>query len=544
MNTGEAITAGRDAFRRRAWSECCRLMGAADREAPLEPEDLEILATAGYLVGQDEESESYRARAHQLFLTRGDCEGAARAAFWLAFGLLQRGASGPGSGWITRAQRLLDEAGLDCPVRGYVLIPQAIRLVMQGDPSGAHDTFHAAADIANRFDDPDLAALSCQGLGRALIRLGKVTEGVALLDEAMVSVVAGDVSPILAGDIYCSVLEACHEIFDLRRGYEWTMSLAQWCAGQADLVRYRGECLLYRGEILQSRGAWREAEQDAVHARELLTSPHRRPAAGAASYRLGELYRLRGELAKAEAAYREANEWGKNPQPGLSLLRLAQGQIDVAAASIRSTLTEARLGSARVPLLRAAVEILVAAGDLDGARTFARQLSESASTLGAPLLTAASAQANGLICLASGELPAALTALREACEHWRELEIPYEEAHARVLIAAVKRRIGDHDGASIDLDAARRTFARLGSLPALRRVEALLERPSRRVGPLSEREMQVLRQVAAGKTNRAIAEALFISEKTVARHVSNIFDKLGVSSRAAATAWAYERNLI
>ena len=354
--------------------------------------------------------------------------------------------------------------------------------------------------------------------------------------------IAGDVTPVLAGDIYCSVLEACQETFDLRRAYEWTTSLAQWCATQPDLVRYRGECLLYRAEVLQLRGQWNDAARDAQDACALLMS---RPAAGAAFYRLGEIHRLRGEFTKAEEAYTRAHERGRKPQPGLSLLRLAQGQIDAAAASIRGVLLDTRAGAARARMLAAAVEILLAAGDLAARARRRQNCRRSPLAFGAPLLLAASAHATGAVLLADGDIEAASTSLRQACEIWRELEMPYEEAQTCLLLAAVCERRGDQDGRRLELEAARRLFKQLDAEPCLARIAEQSERASpQRIGSLSEREAQVLRLLAAGKTNRAIAEELFISEKTVARHVSNIFDKLGVSSRAGATAWAFQHNLI
>ena len=321
MSDAQALERGRERFARKAWAESYRLLQAANRDVPLEPEDLERLAIAAYLVGRDDDCEVITARAHQSLLDRGDREGAARAAFWLAFALLGRGAMAPASGWLARAERLLDEGQLDSVVRGYLLIPTAIRHVVQGDAAAAHDAFSQAAEIARRFADRDLASVACHGRGRALIRLGRIAEGVALLDEAMASVIAGEVTPLVAGDVYCSVLEGCRETFDLRRAYEWTASLAQWCATQPDLVRYRGECLLYRAEVLQLRGQWNEAARDAQGACELLIS---RAAAGAAFYRCGEIHRLRGDFTKAEEAYTRAHERGRKPQPGLSLLRLAQ----------------------------------------------------------------------------------------------------------------------------------------------------------------------------------------------------------------------------
>jgi len=336
--TEAPLDRGRESFERKAWAESHRLLQAAEREAPLEPEDLERLAMAAYLTGLDDESENAMARAHQTFLERGETEAAARAAFWVSFALLGRGALAPAAGWLARAERVLDERRLDCVVRGYLLIPAAIQRIIQGDPAASYATFIEAGDIASRFSDRSLSALACHGRGRALIHLGRIAEGVALLDEAMVSVIAGDVTPVLAGDIYCSVLEGCQEIFDLRRAHEWTTSLSRWCASQPDLVRYRGECLIYRAEIMEWRGNWNGAEQDARAACELL--PPGRGRAGGAFFRLGEIHRLRGEFQEAEAAYARANECGRKPQPGLSLLRLAQGDIDQAVASIRSAVAD------------------------------------------------------------------------------------------------------------------------------------------------------------------------------------------------------------
>jgi DNA-binding CsgD family transcriptional regulator len=542
MTNTQTLERGRQAFQRNAWSESYRLLQAAERESALEPEDVERLAMAGYLMGRDDESESTMARAHQMFLDRAEYEQAARAAFWVGFALVGRGAMAPAAGWFARAERVLDERQLECVVRGYLLIPAAIQRIIQGDPAAGHAAFTQAARIATRFGDRSLLALACHGRGRALIRLGRISEGVALLDEAMVSVLTGDVLPVLAGDIYCSVLEGCQEIFDVRRAHEWTTSLSRWCASQPDLVRYRGECLIYRAEIMQWRGNWNEAERDARTACELLTPGRGR--AGAALYRLGEIHRLRGEFQDAEAAYTRANECGRKPQPGLSLLRLAQGDIDHAAASVRNALADTAARSARARVLAAAVEILVATGDVEGARAAAAELSEIANAIGTPLLSALSAHATGAVLLAEGELAAAATSLRQACETWRDLDTPYEEAQTRLLTAAVCERLGDHDGHLLDLDAAQRLFTQLNAAPRLARIEPAPGRSVRQSpASLSARELQVLRLLSAGKTNRAIAEELFISEKTVARHVSNIFDKVGVSSRAGAVAWAFHHNL-
>ena len=504
----------------------------------LQAEELERLATAAYLMGRDEESEELRTRAHRAFVERGDRERAAWSAFWLAFGLLQRGARAPASGWLVRAERILDEAQLDSVVRGYLLTPVAVQCIVTGDPAGADAAFAEAAHIAKRFGDRDLASLACHGRGRAHIRLGNIAQGVALLDEAMAAVIAGDVTQVLAGDIYCSVLEACQEIFDVRRAYEWTTSFAQWCAAQSDLIRYRGECLLYRAQVMQLRGQWPDAMRDAQDAISLLTST-RHPMAGMAFYRLGEIHRLLGEFGHAETAYARANEHGRNPQPGLALLRHAQGRIDDAASSIRAVLRETRARARRVDALVAAVDILVAVGDREHARSAASELSEIAHAVGAQLLCAASAHADGAVLLAQDDLAGASSALQHAHETWRELGMGYEEAHTRLLMADICTRCGDPDGCRSHLAAARQLFKQLNAASCLARLADRTGPAARpRIGALSNREVEVLRLLAAGKTNREAAEALFISERTVARHVSNIFDKLGVSTRAGATAWA------
>jgi DNA-binding NarL/FixJ family response regulator len=518
----------------------------ADANAQLDAKDLEALATAAYLAGRDAESEAAWGRAHQAYLERGDRQAAAGCAVWLAFGLFHRGAAAPGGGWIARAGRLLEEDGHESVVRGYLLVFDAIRRIDTGDFSGAHATFQRAFEIAQRFGDRDLAGLAGHGRGRALVRQGCVADGMTLLDEAMVSVVADEVSPVLAGDIYCSVLEACREVFDWRRAREWTASLTQWCGSQPDLVRYRGECLIYRAEILQLQGDWPEALRDARQACERLASRPGQSAIGAAFYRVGEIHRLRGEFSRADEAYRQAAQSGRRPQPGLALLRLARGEAEEAAATLRAVLDDTTERRIRARMLPALVEAELACGETDSARAAATELAEIAVVFDTPVLWALSAHANGAVQLAQGNARGALAVLREAWAKWRELGMPYEEAQTRALMAIASARLGDIDSSDIDTDAARRLFKRLGAARALAGVEEPAHGSQAHKGAagLSPREEQVLRLVATGKTNRAIAEELFISEKTVARHVSNIFDKLGVSSRAAATAYAYQRDLI
>ena len=544
--TTERLARGRDAFARRAWTEACDHLAAADRDRPLEPEDLQRLATALYLTGQETASTELWARTHQECLRRGDVERAARCAFWLAAGLQEHHERARALAWVSRAQQLLDESGRVCVEAGYLRLPVAMDAVANRDLEGARALFAEAAAIGERFRDPDLIALARHSLGRILIRSGRHQEGIRLLDQAIVAVDAGDVSARAAGDVYCSVIEGCLEIFDLRRAVEWTTALSRWCEAQPDLVPYSGQCLVRRAEILQLQGAWPDASAAAASACERLSLRAGHPASGSAFYQCGELHRLRGEVARAEEAYRSASRYGRTPQPGLALLRLAQGQTDAAAASIRLALDDARSTSARCRLLAAYVEILLSAGDVAAARTAAEKLTVLADEIDAAMLHAIAAQARGAVLLAEGDGRAALGVLRLAWTIWQDIDAPYDAARVRVVIGLACRALGDRDAAEMELDAARRIFAHLGAWPDLARVDALASdaSPGSAAHPLSARELEVLRLVAAGKSNRTIAAELFISQRTVERHVSNIFDKLDLSSRAAATAYAYEHQLV
>jgi DNA-binding CsgD family transcriptional regulator len=540
----DALDRGRSAFAAQAWSDAVAALAEADRAAPLEPDDLERLATAAYLTGRDAEAAEAWARAHHELLARGEPWRAARCAIWLGFGLGVRGEIVRAGGWMARARRVLADGPPDLAEHGFLVWWDALQAIVAGDSAAALAGFERAAAIGERRRDPDLAALGRVGAGRARIRLGD-TAGVALLDEVMVAVETGELSPIVVGDLYCTVLEGCQEVFDLRRAQEWTEVLTGWCAAQQDLVPYRGQCLLHRAELLALHGAWPDALEEARRAAGRFLEPIGHPAAGAAAYQQGELHRLLGEADEAETAYRQASRWGREPQPGLALLRLAQGQTAAAGAAIRRALDEAGDPSARARLLPAQVEIALAGGDVPAARAAAGELARVAGGLEAPLLTATAAAAEGTVLLAEGDPRAALAALRGAWAAWRELEAPYEAARAREGIGLACRALGDQDSAALELDAARFTYQRLGAAPDLARVEALAGGgPARAAGGLTAREVEVLRLVATGQTNRAIAAELVLSERTVDRHVSNILTKLGVPSRAAATAWAYEHGLV
>lgn len=517
-------------------------MGDAE---PLEPDVLERLASAAYLGGRREEAYEGWAAAHNAYTAGGEVARAARCAFWIAFGLLNSGELARGGGWVDRAQRLLDEAGLECVEHGHLRYAGALKAIFGGDGAlTAHAGFTTAAEIGDRFGDIEISTLARIGMGRCLIYMGDVANGVALLDEAMVSVGAAEVSPIAVGDSYCSAIEGCSEVLDVRRTHEWTSALSRWLDSRPGLVMYRGQCMVHRAEVMQFRGAWIDALDELKRAADRLADPGL-SMMGAAVYLRAELHRLRGEFGDAENAYREANERGRNPQPGLALLRLAQGNIDAAVAAIRRVVDEAEGAAGRVSVLGPYVEIALAADDVDGARVAADELTQLSKELASPVVQAMAAHASGAVLVACGDGRAALKQLRKAWTIWRELEAPYEAARTRVLLSEACRLVGDDDGAEMELDAARSTFDQLGATHDLSRVDALSAvEDAKAPGGLTAREVEVLRLVAKGKTNRAIADELIISEKTVASHVSHIFTKLDLTSRAAATAFAYENGLV
>jgi DNA-binding CsgD family transcriptional regulator len=545
-----AIVEGREAFARQKWREAYELLSVADGESPLQPADLERLATVAYLVGEDAQAATTWTRAHHDLINEGHVERAARWGFWLSLYMLLAGEMAQSTGWLARSQRLLKDREDASVERGYGLIVTGLLAMGQGNTESAGAGFEQAVALAERFGDPDLLALGLLGRGQCLIQSHNRAEGVARLDEAMVAVTAGDVSPVLVGIVYCAVILTCQRIFDLRRAREWTRQLDAWCASQPDLVPYRGQCLVHRSEILQLDGDWPGALAEVVKARDHLAD-RSEAVVGRACYQQGELHRLRGEFAQANEMYREAGRSGCEPQPGMSLLRLAEGKLEAAVALIRGAVDSAGspqgpgAGSSRPKLLGPYVEISIANGDFETARAAADELTQIAADIDAPSLMAAAVQATGTVLFAEGKMKAALALLREAWAIWQQLETPYESARVRVLVGRVCQRLGDDESARMHFDAAHSVFGQLGAAPDLVELERLMATGSAGpFGALTDREREVLSLVASGETNRQIATALGISEHTVARHLSNIFDKLGVTSRTAASAFAHKHNLV
>lgn len=541
MPVADRAERARGSFERRRWSEAFAELSAAHDESGLDVEDLERLAAAAYMVGREEACQDAWTAAHHAWLRRGEVERAARCAFWQALGLFFRGDLAPAMGWVARGGRLLEDSRGDSVERAWLRMLKALPLLFEGDADAACPSFVEAAEMADRFADADASMFARLGHGYSLILQGRVAEGMALLDEAMVAVTADEVAPILAGIAYCQVIALCQSAFDLRRAREWTEALTRWCDSQPGLVPFRGNCLVHRCEIFQLQGAWTDALDSARRACEWLAGPPAWDMLGSAHYQLAEIQRLRGELAEAEESYRQASLAGRDPEPGMSLLRLAQGRVDLARAAIRRALEETEDPLARSRLLPAYVEVMLRADDVAAARAATDELVEIAAGVDAPYLSALAAHASGAVLLAEGDQRAALTKLRSAYSSWRELEAPHEAARVRVLVGLACRELGDGATATLEFEAARRSLEDLGARPDLERLARLADSP--RPGGLSRRESEVLSLVSAGKTNRQIAAELVISEKTVARHMSNIFAKLGLSSRTEATAWAYEHGL-
>jgi DNA-binding CsgD family transcriptional regulator len=532
------------AFASRAWIAAAAAYAAADTAQPLPPRELGQAGLAAHLGGDDEASATLMGRAHQAALDGGDPDFAAYMAFWLGMNMLNHGEFAVGVGWLARAQRVVEEHRLDSVVSGYLLVPQALRALDEGDAADAFASFGKAAAYADRFDDADLRTMSRLGRGQSLIALGEVERGVGFLDDAMLAVTAGEVSTVVTGIVYCASIETFHRIYDLRRAQGWTEALMRWRDEQPDLAAFRGRCLVYRAELLRIHGDWTSATSEVRLAEELLLRPPPEPAAGEAFYLQAELCRLRGDLEAAESAYRAGLEWGRRAEPGLALLRVAQGRSDAGLTMLARAIDETPPGFDRAPLLDAIVAIASATGDAPRARAAADEILALARTAEVPLLDAVAARADGAAHLAAGEPRQALQAFRRARDLWRDLDAPYDAARVREGIGLACRALGDEESATIELEGARDTFERLGAAPDVDRLRAILGTEAPSAGGLSAREVEVLRHLARGQTNRQIAAALGISERTIDRHVSNIYTKLDISSRAAATAFAYEHDLV
>ena len=522
------------------WQQTFDSLTALDAERGLGADGLDALGEAAWWLRSLPECISARERAVAAYLADGRAGSAALVALRLFYTFSVRGESAIATGWLRRAARLLEHEpeGVE---HGHLRLAQARVARAQGDADAELVHARAAIALGDRFGDADLVALGRYIEGRLLVRQGNVYDGMATLDEAMLAAVQGELGPMATGQVYCNVIAACQELGDLRRAAEWTDALRGWCASQPSSV-FPGLCRVHRAEVMRLRGAWPEAEDEARQASaELLDSM---PAfAAEALYQLGEIRRQSGDLAQAESAFRRASDLGREPQPGLALVRLAQGRTPAAAAAVRRAVAQEGNRLARAKLLSAQVEIALACGDPDTARAATGELNQIAGEYGSEALQAAAATAQGALALGADDAHGALGPLRRAWELWQAADCPFEAAEARLMLGIACRAVGDEEGAELAMRSALAAFRGLGAASEAARTSELLGgRPQ--VAGLTARELEVLRLVAAGKSNREIAGDLYLSVKTVARHLSNIFCKVGVASRTAAAAFAYEHGLI
>jgi DNA-binding CsgD family transcriptional regulator len=533
---GERVVARPD-----AWAETYAALRTRD-VTELDPRDLESLADAAWWLSRIDESVAARQRAYAGYAESGEDARAAYMAGRLGVEHFVRGEPAVGAGWLMRAHRHLDGQP-DRVEHGFLAVIEATVARFGGDLDRARQLATWGEEIGRRFRDPDVLALAIHTNGLIAIAEGRETEGVAMLDEAMTAVVAGELSPYFTGVVYCNVIEACLELADVRRAAEWSEAARAWCDSLPPESPFPGLCRINRAQVARLRGAWAEAEAEALRASVELMSFD--PAASASAlYEAGEIRRRTGNEAGAEDAFARARELGFEPQPGLALLRLGQGRLEPALASLRLAVGGGEGNSLRrARLLMAQVDVALAANDPETARAARDELASIAGDSGRPALRAAAASADATLRLAEGDVSGALEQARRAGSIWQELKLPYEAAHARLTYGLALRASGGEEDAGSELRAALATFERLGASPDARRTIDLLNTGRGLPRGLSPREAEVLRLLATGKTNREIAAALVISEHTVARHLQNMFVKLGVSSRSAATAFAFEHDL-
>jgi DNA-binding CsgD family transcriptional regulator len=532
----------RAAAARSEWARAYENFSAADAtDHSLDLADIPLFADTAFFLGKTEEAIELYQRAHQGYLEAGDLVQAIRQVFWLVLHNVNRGDFAQGGGWLARGQRLVagsDEASIE---RAYMLAPVAFRqVVFDHDLQGGYEKARSIAELARRFGDNNLFALALNVQGRSQLLSGETTNGLELLDEAMVTVLSGGVSALVAGIVYCSLIAACFDISELKRAEEWTEALTRWCDRQKGMVAFNGECLVRRAAIAQLRGDWKTAAHEARLGREKAELAADRYMTGLAIYQEAEIHRLRGEFEPAEVGYQTATAWGVEPQPGLSLLRLGQGRVEKAVASIRRVLSEVVDPVHRARLLPAAVEIMIEEGDLASARKSADELHGLALAIPTPGLEATAEHSRGRVLLSEEQFLKSLGHLGQAARIWGVLGVPYEQARVQALLAEAYSLVGDDDAAAMNLTAAKETFTRLGAVPDLSRMARSAQPEPHGLTP---REIEVIRLLATGMTNQAIADQLYLSVRTVNRHVSNIFSKLGVSSRAAATAYAVRSHL-
>jgi DNA-binding CsgD family transcriptional regulator len=541
----DVIGHARDLHRQARWDDACLEFLAADAEHELGVEDLELLGEAAQLTGRHDEAVSALERAFELRAAATDLAAAATAAFWLYSEFMYASEFARAGGWMARLGDLAER--LNAAEPGWLSIAAAHRYIAQQQYDDARAVLTGALAQARESGEIDLETFAMLLTARSLLLAGRLQEGLARMEDAMLRVTSGRTSPRMTSMLYCAAIGTCEEeAWELARAQEWARALERWMSSLPTLFggAFLDNCRVYRAVLKRRRGQLAEARAELELAVSNLTEGNGVLVAGHACYELGEVHRLLGQDDAAELAYRRATSLGASVQPGLALLRLRQGNASTAAHGLHRAVAEATRAPARGRLLPAVVTIALATDDVAQAKQALTELERLTQILSSSALDAEYARAQGEVALAAGRPEAALPHLRRCADTWRRLSAPYETARTCMLIARACRALGDEEGAQLELESARELFAELGAIPELRDVESLLESVGPAPGGLSEREIEVLRLVAAGMTNHAIATQLYISERTVHRHVSNIFAKIGVNSRTAAAAYAVQSGLL
>lgn len=512
----------------------------AQRElSSLSAAELDRLGESLFWLDRPDDSIAVLGRAFTAHVADGDHEGAAMTAWQLFYDHALVGETALANGWLERARR---QARPGSVAAGFLAVADSDRAVWAGAFDDATAYAERAVELGQTNGDPDLTAMALQVKGRALVAGDRLGEGWRALDEAMVAVVNGELAPLFTGWVYCNALSTCHDLADLSRAVQWSDAAIRWCDDLHDGRLYPGICRLHVVELASLRGTWDVAATLARQACDELTT-HDPRYAGEAHYLIGELHRMTGDLDLAEEAYTLAHQVGRLPQPGLARVRMMQGRTDAAVTGLRLALEpEPPQQRRRVELLAALVEAHLVLEDVDAAAAAATKIADIAGAVESEYLEAVALTAAAQVQLARGEAVAAYRRSGEAARRFRALDLPYDGARAREIHGVAAQLVGERDTARLELTAAHETFRNLGADPDARRIAALLgEAPP---SPLSSREIEVLKLVARGGTNRDVAAELVLSEHTVARHLSNIYTKLGVGSRSAATAFAYEHSLL
>jgi ATP/maltotriose-dependent transcriptional regulator MalT len=535
----DPLAAVREALSRQEWQAAFDAAHAAPAPSPaIEADRDDLLGEAAWWLGRLADAITARERAYRLFDELGDHRRAGRCAVSLwehhAFGARAAMAGA----WLRRARRHLGDDP-ECVEHGALVLREAETAHGEGDLEGALALATGVIELGRTLRSADLEAEALQTVGRVLIDRGEVADGMGHLDEAMLFAVEGRLGPYATGKVYCSLISACEELGDLERAAEWTEATMSW-AKRHPFAIFPGICRVHRAVVLKRRGSLVEAEREASLACDELALSHVGNSA-AAYAEVGDIRRRLGELARAEEAFARAQELSGRPCGTLALLRLAQGRTDAAVSVITGCLRETTSQLARAGLLPAFVHVAIAGGQLEEARRALAELEEIADTFATPMLQATVRSTRGRVQLADGD-PTATSTLRDALDLWQALDVPYEVATVRTLLGQALRAEGDEAAATESFAIAARLFDEIGA-----QAEAGLLRGD--PGPvlpagLTEREVEVLRLIAAGMTNNEIAGELYLSVKTVSRHLSNIFTKIGVSSRAGATAFAFEHALV